>query len=190
MIQVNNPGRLAMNIVVVLVCFFLVSMAFIDKAPTARVGLASTAQIVNQLPQWAAAQAEADSFKLQLNKELEIKINTYNERQKDFQEKQETLNEVIREDKMLELQNMQAAIEKFQQTAREAILEKEAALFNPLLAKVKMAIEKAAKLRGYTHVFNTDTQSMPVVLYADQATNLEEAILELLLAEQTTTPGK
>ena len=161
--------------------FSLASMKSRDTASVARVGFASSAKILTQLPEWQLATAEIDTLQKQLTAQLEIKVAAYNEKYEALQETQATLNEVIIADKQDELQAMKTSIAKFRDTAVEAVRQKENELYLPILEKVNEAIEETARQQAYTHIFNIDSSDVPLMLFADTSTRVDDLVIARLI---------
>jgi outer membrane protein len=105
-------------------------------------------------------QAHANTLEKQIlamQSELENKYNT-------FMSEQATMSQLIQQTKMKELQDLQARIEAFQQSAQKDLQDKEKELVQPIIDKAKKAIEEVGKENGFTYVFDS---SMGVLLYDD-----------------------
>lgn len=153
----------------------MLAMNTADKAPQARIGYTSMANLVNQLPETKSALAELDTLQKQFNDQFNEKVETYQSKLKDYEAKKENLNEVIRADKETELQSLQESIGKFQQTAQQAYQAKDTELMTPIYERVQTAIDAVAAEYGYTHIVATDANTS-VFVYADEETNVEELI--------------
>lgn len=92
---------------------------------------------------------------LAMQSELENKYNT-------FVSEQATMSQLIQQTKTKELQDLQARIEAFQQSAQKDLQEKEKELVQPIIDKAKKAIEEVGKENSYTYIFDS---SMGVLLY-------------------------
>ncbi|MDD2413171.1 MAG: OmpH family outer membrane protein [Bacteroidales bacterium] len=103
-------------------------------------------------------QAHASTLEKQIlamQSELENKYNT-------FVSEQATMSQLIQQTKTKELQDLQARIEAFQQSAQKDLQEKEKELVQPIIDKAKKAIEDVGKENAYTYIFDS---SMGVLLY-------------------------
>ena len=56
--------------------------------------------------------------------------------------------------RLKELEDLQARILSFEQTAEQSIQMKQAELFEPILLKIENAINDVAKEKGYTYIFD------------------------------------
>ncbi|MEI6123015.1 MAG: OmpH family outer membrane protein [Bacteroidota bacterium] len=94
-----------------------------------------------------------------MQSELETKYEAY---LADDQNKQMT--DLIKQTRQKELQDIQARIETFQQSAQDDLEKKQNELLKPIIEKAKAAIEKVAKENLYTYIFDA---GLGVLLYSD-----------------------
>lgn len=94
--------------------------------------------------------------------ELETKYNDYLANEKE-------MTDLIKQTRQKELQDIQARIETFQQSAQDDLDKKQTELLKPIVDKAKAAIEKVAKDNGYTYIFDA---GLGVLLYADPADDI------------------
>jgi len=81
-------------------------------------------------------------------------MQEFESQQKQFQIDQENMNDAIRNTKIKGLEDLQARILTFEQTAEQSIQMKQAELFEPILTKIQNAIDEVAKEKGYSYVFD------------------------------------
>lgn len=126
-----------------------------------------------------------------LRKDLETEsINMQSEfdnKVKDFQEKETTYSESVKQNKITELQQMQARLEDFKNQAYGEIQKKYAELTAPLLAKAKKAIEAVAKDGGYKYVLDTSQGS---ILFSEDSDDISAAVLKKLETMPAVELGK
>lgn len=115
-----------------------------------------------------------------MQKELENKYQTY-------QKEVGTWSPAITQLKQQELQDLQARIEAFQQTAQKDLKEKESDLLKPIIDKAKKAIEEVAKENGYTYIFDS---SVGVLLYSESSDDILALVKKKLNLKSTPAPIK
>ena len=72
----------------------------------------------------------------------------------DYQDNVATMSDLIRQTKEKEITDLQARIQAFQQSADQDLSTKQAELFNPLIEKVKNAINDVGRENGYTYIMD------------------------------------
>jgi outer membrane protein len=82
-----------------------------------------------------------------MQKELETKYQN-------FQANEATMSDAIKELEYKELTDLDQRIKDFQATAQEDLARKEKKLTDPLIQKVKKAIEEVAKENNFTYIFD------------------------------------
>jgi outer membrane protein len=115
-----------------------------------------------------------------MQKEMENKYQTY-------QQNVGTWTPAIAQLKQQELQDLQARIEAFQQTAQKDLKEKESELLKPIIDKAKKAIEDVAKENGYTYIFDS---SVGVLLYSESSDDILALVKKKLNLKTTPAPIK
>lgn len=76
----------------------------------------------------------------------------------------------VKEIKMQEVENLQKQYQELQQRANTELQRKQEELLEPLLAKVKVAIQEVAQANGYAYVMETTEGSG--VIYSDSKFDL------------------
>ncbi len=100
-----------------------------------------------------AHSKELESQLMTMQAELEQKYN-------DYLTKKDSLSKLLQQTKERELQDLNARIQSFQQTAQQDLQTKEAELLQPIIEKARNAIREVAKEQGYTYVFDVSTGAL------------------------------
>ena len=79
------------------------------------------------------------------------------------------MSELVKQDKIRELESIQQRILEFQQNAQESLAAKEQELITPILDKARKAIEDVAKEENFTYIFDASTGN---ILYASESENI------------------
>lgn len=128
-----------------------------------------------------AKQASQDYYK-----QIEAQVGTMQaelqKKYQEYQEKQTTYTDLIKQTKEKELQDLNQRIQDFQQSAQADIQKKNEELTKPVYDKAKKAIDQVAKENGYKYVFDT---SAGIVLYSEPGDDL----LNLVIKKLGITPG-
>ncbi|HNW88928.1 MAG TPA: OmpH family outer membrane protein [Bacteroidales bacterium] len=101
--------------------------------------------------------------------ELETKYQTY-------LSNEANMTDLIKQTNQKELQDIQARIEAFQESAQGELEKKQNELLKPIIDKAKAAIEKVGKDNQYTYIFDA---GIGVLLYSDPT----EDIMPMVKAE-------
>jgi outer membrane protein len=126
-----------------------------------------------------------------LRKDLETESITmqteFDNKVKDFQEKETTYSESVKQNKINDLQQLQARIEEFKNQAYGEIQKKYGELTAPLLDKAKKAIEAVAKDGGYKYVLDTSAGN---ILFSEESDDIFVAVLKKLETMPVVELGK
>jgi len=117
-------------------------------------GHVNSQEILSAMPEAATAQLALQSELEVLQQTGQTMMQEFEAQQKQFQIDQENMNDAIRNTKIKELEDLQARILTFEQTAEQSIQMKQAELFEPILTKIQNAIDEVAKDKGYSYVFD------------------------------------
>ena len=117
-------------------------------------GHVNSQEILSVMPEAATAQLALQSELEMLQETAQTMMQEFEAQQRDFQIKQEEMNDAIKNTKLKELEDLQARILTFEQSAEQSIQMKQAELFEPILTKIQTAIDQVAKEKGYTYIFD------------------------------------
>lgn len=122
------------------------------SAQTLKIGVVDTNAIIALMPETKQAQAELTEAQnkvqatyKQLGEELQRSYN-------DFQKMDESELASIREQKAREIQDKQQKIQEFEQNSYNELQKKQEALMQPILAKVRTAIEAVGRENSFSLV--------------------------------------
>ena len=117
-------------------------------------GHVNSQEILSVMPESATAQLALQSELEMLQETAQTMMQEFESQQRDFQIKQDEMNDAIKSTKLKELEDLQARILNFEQSAEQSIQMKQAELFEPILTKIQTAIDQVAKEKGYTYIFD------------------------------------
>jgi outer membrane protein len=159
-----------------------------------KLGYADTGYILSQLPEAKKVQSDLETHGAQLQAQLKAKAADYERKLKDFQDNAAKWVDAVVQDKQNELQQLQAAFQKFQEDASASYAKKEQDLMGPLYAKVGNGISEVAKENGYSFIMTLTTgNGGNVLLYQDKQFDISNLVLKKLgvtptAAAPTTKP--
>lgn len=165
-------------------CFVLLfggNAVFAQSGP--KVGHTNSGYIVTQLPDTKKAQTELETVRTQLEKVIQEKSKTFQEKVERYQASAASMSQAVRETSEADLQKLRGEIEEIQKTSEKTFMDKQEALFKPILAKVDKAIKDVGKEEGYMYIINGDTGSVgnPVLLFSgSEETDITNLVLKKL----------
>jgi outer membrane protein len=136
-------------------------------AQNLKFGHINSDELIQALPEFDSATVKLQKFQKELVNALElmqVELNTKNEA---YIKDSKNLSDIVKQTKEQELTDMNRRIQEFQTTAQTQLQERQAELFQPIVAKVNKAISDVGRENGFVYVF-TVGQGSPL-LYFDEA---------------------
>lgn len=118
------------------------------------VGTVDTDLILSKMPEFKQVQDDAQKYNAELEKDLQGKITTYQEKVADYQKNLETYSDVLKKTKEDEILKLETEIQQFRQNGTQLIQIKQQDLLRPLYEKMAKAIEEVAQANKYTQILN------------------------------------
>ena len=141
-------------------------------------GHVNLGNLLSQMPEIEASSAQLVTFQEQLQKALQLKIDSWEKRVVDMQNKvSEMTPNVVKqmEDKLLKEQQ---EILQEEQLLSNKVLEKRNEIMAPIIAKAQNAIDQIGRENGYTMIFDTSIPNL--VLYVKESDDLMDQVLAKL----------
>jgi outer membrane protein len=121
-----------------------------------------TAELLLQdMPEYDSAQVKLQDLNRTYELEIERIQVEINKKIEEFQRTETTMSQLIKEAKASEIQEMQARLQNFAQTAQQDLQQQQMILIQPVMDKARKAIEEVAKEKGLLYVFDM-SQGNPV----------------------------
>ena len=117
-------------------------------------------EILTLMPERATIEKTIGELQTQWEGELVKMREEYSTKVKEYQEKQATMPESIKQARQSEIAEIEQRINTFQQTAYSDLQKKQQELFTPVVEKVKKAIAEVGAEGNYTYIFDLATQSI------------------------------
>jgi outer membrane protein len=121
------------------------------------------------MPESIEMQEELQTYAKGLESQLSAMQAEYEKKVVEYQQNETSYTDVIKEDKIREIESIQQRVVEFQKNAQQSLSEKEAELFTPIRDKAMMAIDNVAKEGNYTFIFDSGSGSF---LYAAESENV------------------
>jgi len=112
------------------------------------------------MPERATIEKTISDLQSQWEKELVKMREEYYAKIKEFQDKQATMPESIKQARQSELGELEQRITTFNQTASTDLQKKQQELFAPVIDKVKKAITEVGAEGNYVYIFDLSTQTI------------------------------
>lgn len=135
----------------------------------AKFGYIDSNEILSIMPETDSLQNKLKDYADYLDQQMQTMGMEYQTKITDYQQNMNTMSDLIRQTKEKEITDLQARIQAFQQSADQDLGAKQAELFNPLIEKVKNAINDVGRENGYTYIFDIGTGA---VIYYENGDNI------------------
>ena len=128
--------------------------SFVYTQTTLKLGHIDSNEILALMPETDSLQNELKNYAEYLDQQMNTMAMEYQAKITDYQDNVATMSDLIRQTKEKEITDLQARIQAFQQSADQDLSTKQAELFNPLIEKVKNAINDVGRENGYTYIMD------------------------------------
>ena len=116
-------------------------------------GKVNTQTIMQALPDVAKANGELEALQKQKDNELKAMQDELNRKLDEYQKGQSTMNATAKQQKETELQGLNQKIQQAYQDGQQEVQKKSNELMQPIVAKVRAAIDAVGKAGNYTYIF-------------------------------------
>ncbi len=152
-----------------LILFSFLALLTINSFGQNKFGYIDSSELLSVMPEKKTAETELQNFAKSLESQLSAMQGEYQASVQDYQSNEATYTDLVKQDKIAEIQGLEQRIQSFQQNAQNALQQKEQELLEPILSKARTAIEDVAKEGNFTYIFDS---SMGSILYADESENV------------------
>jgi len=135
--------------------------------------------LVGLMPETKTAKDVAQNYLKGIEQELGAMQGEFENKYKDYLEKEATMSELLKKNKQEDLQQLQKRIEDFRGQAQQDYQRKYAELTAPIMDKAKKGIDAVAKEGGYKYVMDTSLENTSV-LYSEPADDILAAVKKKL----------
>lgn len=116
-------------------------------------GKVNTQTIMQALPDVAKANVELEALQKQKDNELKAMQEEFQRKADEYQKGASTMNATAKQQKETELQGLQQKIQQAYQDGQQELQKKSNELMQPIVAKVRAAIDAVGKAGNYTYIF-------------------------------------
>ncbi|MDR0371372.1 MAG: OmpH family outer membrane protein [Prevotellaceae bacterium] len=132
-------------------------------AQTPKFGHVNSQEILMAMPEIATIEKEVGELGTIYENELLKLREEYNAKITEYQEKQATMHESIKQVRQGEIAEMEQRIMTFNQQASQDLQKKQQELLVPVIEKIKKAIDEIGNENAFSYIFDLSSQS---VLYS------------------------
>ena len=122
------------------------------QAKTAHIDVS---EIMTKMPQMLEAQKQLEKLSLTYQADYKTMGDEYQAKLKKYESEATTVTETLNVERQKEVQDMEKRIQEYGQNAQKELQTKEGDLMKPIEEKVKTAIQKVGKAKGYQYVLNS-----------------------------------
>lgn len=140
-----------------------------------------TEYILNNIPNYKAAQEQLDKFSADWQKEVEAKYTEIEKMYKDYQAERVLLSEDMRRQREETVVNKEKEAKELQKNyfgQEGALYKKRQELIQPIQDEIYKAIKDLATENGYAVIF--DTSSGPSMIYTNPRYDVSDEVLQKL----------
>ncbi|MCF6169509.1 MAG: OmpH family outer membrane protein [Bacteroidales bacterium] len=142
---------------IALFSFVVVFTAFGYSQQGLKLGYIDSNEILSLMPETDSLQQELKNYANYLDEQMNTMAMEYQTKLQKYQENVATMSDLIRQTKEKEITDLQQRIQAFQASADQDMQDKQQDLFNPLIERVKKAIDDVSRENNYNYVFDVGT---------------------------------
>lgn len=152
-----------------------------------KLGHINSSELVGMMPETKVADDSLRKYTEELNVQLQAMLGELQTKYGDFQSKQASWSESIREYRAKEVQDLQTNIDNFQQRAQQDIAKRKEELYSPVFEKAENAIKEVAKEGKFSYIFDA---SGGTLLYQQESDDIMESVKKKLNLTGVKPPVK
>ena len=135
----------------------------------AKLGYIDSNELLDAMPEKDSIQQTLIQYGKALEDQLQAMYLEYQTKLNDYQVNAASMSDIIRQTKEKELADMENRIQEFQQQADTDLQNKQMELLDPVLKKVRQAIQDVARENNYTYIFDAGVGTL---LYFEKGDNI------------------
>ena len=147
----------------------LLTAGIITSNAQIKLGYINSYELLSIMPESATMQSDLQSYAKGLEGTLEAMQAEYEKKVTDYQQNEVSYTDLVKQDKIIEIENLQKRILEFQQSAQQEINEKEQAMMSPIIEKARKAIQQVAEEGNYVYIFDAKDGN---IIHADESQNI------------------
>lgn len=152
--------------IIVLILCLAPMMAFGQN----KFGHINTQDVYNALPEKATIEKTLQDLASEYEKNINAMRDEYNKKVKEFVDKKDSMPQSILQARQSEIVDMEQRITTLNQTAQTDLQKKQQELVQPLVDKIKKAIDAVGAENGFLYIFDLQVQS--ILYHSDQSVDV------------------
>ena len=129
-----------------------------------KIGHVHVQKIMDVMPDVVTAMEELTSDQTMVEATLTSLYEEYQNKMNEFQQNSESMNDVIKQNKIKEIQDLELTIQQYQQEEQIRLQQKEQEMLQVIYEKIQAAVNEVAKETGCSYVLQSDG-AVPTVLF-------------------------
>ena len=159
--QDMNCGKaIFLNTLLAMCLFFLAPMA---ASAQNRIAYFSYDEAMKSMPEYVLAQNNIGSLRSKYDAEMKRAEDEFNNKYEEFLDGQHDFAPLILQKRQAELQELMQKNIAFKAEAERLLTQAEKDAMAPVAEKMKTALQKIGKERGYAVILNTDSNACPYI---------------------------
>jgi outer membrane protein len=154
------------KIIILALCF----MPLCAFAQQLKFGHINLQEVFTALPEKATADKSLQDLATSYENELNKMRDEYSKKVKEFVDKKDSMPQSVLQARQSEIVDMEQRITTLNQTAQADFSKKQQELYQPLIDKVKKAIDAVGLENGFTYIFDLSVQS--ILYHSDQSVDV------------------
>ena len=155
---------------------FIIFVSTISLAQT-KVGTINSDYLIALMPENKIVAERSQAYGAKLDSLFSIKLNEYDSKLKNYQEKQKELTEENRNVLIAELTKLDSEVKRYQQNGNKLMELKQDELMRPLYKKLMGVINQIAKQDGYTQILKTSGNQF---VFIDENFDITKQVMQKL----------
>ncbi len=147
----------------------MMSAGLLMTAQAQKFGYLNSNELLAMMPESTAMQEELQTYAKGLESQLTAMQAEYEKKVVEYQQNETTYSDLVKEDKVREIESIQQRVVEFQKNAQQSLSEKEVELFTPIREKAMAAIDKVAEKGKFTFIFDSGAGNL---LYTAESENI------------------
>ena len=153
---------------------FFITILIIGTVPTvvnaqSKIAHINSNELLESMPEKAKMAATIQEYAAKLEKQMVTMEQEYQLKVQNFQQQQGLMTDAIQQAKLKEITDLETRIQEFRMNAQQDLQKEEARVLQPLIDRLRKAINDVAAEKGYDYVLDT---SLGVVLYSEGGTDI------------------
>jgi outer membrane protein len=111
-------------------------------------------ELISKMPAMLDAQKQLEKLSATYDADYKTMAEEYQNKIKKYDQEASTVTDVVNQTRQTEVQDLVKRITDYRENAQKELQKKESDMVKPLMDKVKAAIQKVGKSKGYQYVLN------------------------------------